>query len=480
MKKTNKLPMETILVATGDQALPTGVFTTSGTAVNLASGQIGILSWDKNSAVKAVGAYLASGDDSNEVQAIKIVQGTPVSGNTQLADVWEVGDKTHVESGIIRKGNISSVMVKKAAIPVFGGFAATSFTTPVNDGEYQVFLKLDSVRYDREYSTMNDNIVVATAPIVNFTTAGIAQPLDYVLTNIAVSLNSRSKAVATQTRKGNKSFVVFGVKVAGGSGQVIGTITPTTNITFQTSNGTAQILKSSSELCQTLARLVKDNTQLLATSTIENVDITTAGAAAKIDALIVIGLPHETAAYYDNVEQIQVKPTLNFAKSFLTGVDPTLTPCYPNEGTGQGRKWSLLNAKRPLLQVHTMQNMPHGDWFSEGKSYINESNLYTSYIIDYFDTESVLNANVVSPKKTTILFRCEVPSSFTTTVNNIIARGTTDIPTVTSSDAGTGTASATAVAAIEAVLTAWLEHARTTGTNFQVGGDAVAGSTYLS
>ena len=110
MKKTNKLPMETILVATGDQALPTGTFTTTGTAVNLASGQIGILSWDKNSAVKALGTYIASGDDSNDVQAIKLVQGTPMSATTQLADVWEVGDKTHVESGIIRKGNITSVM----------------------------------------------------------------------------------------------------------------------------------------------------------------------------------------------------------------------------------------------------------------------------------------------------------------------------------------------------------------------------------
>ena len=56
----------------------------------------------------------------------------------------------------------------------------------------------------------------------------------------------------------------------------------------------------------------------------------------------------------------------------------------------------------------------------------------------------------------------------------------TPVPTVTSNDAGTGTASAVTVAAIEAVLSAWLEHARTTGTNFTVTGDAVAGGTYLS
>ena len=480
LKTTTKLPMEVILVATGDQALPTGAFATTGTTVNIASGQLGVLSWDKNSSVRALGNYIVTGDDSAEVQAIKIVQGTPASANTQLADVWEIGDKTHLESGIIRKNNITSVTVKKAVIPVFGGQVASAFPTPVNDGKYTAYLKLDSARYDREYSTMNDNVVYAASPIVNYTTAGITNPLDYVLTNIMVDFNSQSKAVTSNTRRGTKSFVVLGVKFAGGSGQVIGTITPTTNITFQTVSGVAQVLKSSQELCQTLARLTKDNAALLATSTIENVDLSTAGAAAKIDGLIVIGLPHELAAEYDNVAAIQVKPSLNFGANFISGVDPTITTCHPVEGAGQGRKWALLNTLRPALQTYTMQNQPQGDFFSEGKSYINSSNLYTSYIINYFDTEPALGFTNPCPKKVSLLFRCEVPSSFTTTVNAIIARGTTDIPTVTSTDAGSGTASAVTVAAIEAVLSAWLEHARTTGTNFSVGGDAVAGGTYLS
>jgi len=56
----------------------------------------------------------------------------------------------------------------------------------------------------------------------------------------------------------------------------------------------------------------------------------------------------------------------------------------------------------------------------------------------------------------------------------------TPVPVSTSNDAGTGTASAVTVASVEAILSAWLEHARTTGTNFQVLGDAVAGGTYLS
>ena len=482
-KKTNKLPMEKILVFTGDQALPTGNFTTSGTALNLASGQAGILSFDPNSTVRPLGQYIVSGDDSNEVQAIKIVQGTPASSNTLTADVWEVGNKSHVETGVIRKGNIRSVAVKKWTPAVYGGAAITAFTTPVNDGEYSAYLKLDSVRYDKSYSTMNDNVIQSSAPVVNFTTAGIAQPLDYVLSNLLYNFNSRSVAVAKNGVKGIQSFVVFGVKAAGGSGQAIGTITPATNITFQTINGVAQVMKSSVELCSTLARLVQDNTQLVAASTIENVDLSTAGTTAKIDALIVIGLPQDPAAIYDNVAEQQVKVLPNFAKSFISGVDPVVTLCNPVEAFNTGRKLKIQESWRALVPVHTMQVQPRGDWFSEGISYVDATKNYTSYAIEYFDTEETLTTSEVDPKLAILLFRSEIPSSFTVTVNNIITRiaaSNPPIPTVTSTDAGTGTASAVTVAAIEAVLTAWLEHVRTTGNQFRVLGDATPGGTYLS
>jgi len=481
-KKTNKLPMEQVLVFTGDQALPTGNFTTAGTALNLASGQPAVLSFDPNSVVRPLGQYLQTGDDSNEVQAIKVVQGTPASANTLTADIWEVGDKSHIETGIIRKNNIYSVAVKKYVPAVYGGAAVTAFTAPVADGEYSMYLKLDSVRYDQSYSTMNDNVIQSSAPVFTTATAP-TNPLDYVLTNILYNFNSRSVAVAKNGVKGIQSFVVLGVKAAGGSGQVIGTITPATNITFQTINGVAQVLKSSVELCSTLARLVQDNVQLTATSTIENVDLSTAGAAAKIDALIFIGLPQAPAAIFDNVEAQQVKVTPNPAKGFIAGVDPVVTIANPVEETGSGRKWKINEDWRARTQKHTMQVQPHGDWFSEGKSYIDATKNYTSYIIDYFDTEETLTNREVDPKKAVLLFRSEIPSSFTVNVNNIITRiaaSNTPVPTVTSNDAGTGTASAVTVAAIEAVLSAWLEHARTTGTNFTVTGDAVAGGTYLS
>lgn len=479
IKKTNKLPMQVILVSKGDQALPTGTFTTNSTSVNLADGQIGVMSFDKNSAVKTVGQYLASGDTSAEVAAIKVVQGTALSANTQLVNLFEVGDPTHVESGVINRSNIRSVMVKKPSYGVLGAQSATTFATPVNDAEYSAYIKLDSVRYDREYSTRNDVTIHAAVPRVNFTTAGIAQPLDYVLSKLMAEFNSQSKAVATNSNKGNKNFVVLGLKVAGGSGVALSTITPSTDITFQTINGQAQVLKSSSELCQTLARLI-DDSALVNASTIENVDASTAGATAKIDALIVIGLPHQQAAYFDNMAELMVKPSFNFAGGFIAGADPVVVNCHPVEGFGHGWKWKLQEAQRPLVDKHTKQVQPKNDWFYEGVSYINKDHFYTSEIINYFDVEQTLTGTVVSPKELILLFRAEVPSTFTIDVANIVARTDNAIPFVTSDGAGTGTASANIVAGVEGVLNAWIEDARVNGTDITIGGDAVPGGTYLS
>lgn len=482
MKKTNKLPMIQILTATGDQALPTGNFSTATTALNLANGQLGVMSFDANSSVRALGTYLQAGDDSAEVQAIKIVQGTPASSNTQLADIWEVGDQSHLESATIRRNMVRSVYVKKAKFATLGAQAITAFPTPVDNGVYNAYLELNSVRMEKTYGLANSNSLFSSAPVVaDFTT--ITADTDYVLQHIVANFNSQSKAVTSGTRQGNQPFVVFGVNLAGGAGQALGTITPATQITFQTIGGVNQILSSSVELCQALGNLVNGST-LTAASTIEVVDITTAGAAAKVDSLIVVGLPETLAAYYDNVEQQMVKPQINMGGSFITGVDPVVVTCHAEEGTGHTRKWKLWSDARYQLNVHTKQNQPKDDWFSEGVSYIDLAKaFYSSYIIEFYDTESTLTFDVQSPKKTVLLFRCEPDVAFTVNVANIATRlgaSSTPIPFLTSTDAGAGIASAVTVPAIEALLTVWLEHARTTGTNFAVGGDAVAGGTYLS
>ncbi len=568
LKRTNKLPVEdTIIVASGDQALPTGSLVTTGTNLNLANGQVGVLSYDANSTVKPLGRYLASGDDSKEVTAIKVVQGTPKSAATQTVSLWEEGDKALVESGIIRRNQVTGVSVKKASFGQWSGVALTNFPTPANDVDYGLYVNTDSTRIDTAYP-QNDNTVYAELGAINFTTNGITQPKDYTLQKIASQLNSRSKLVARNGNgvRGNKDYVVFGVRAAGGTptaptvptvtltggvvtaisggtggsgysvppvvatsggspttaativaqidaagtitgytivnggagygttptitltgggGQALGTITPTTNINFELRNGVYQTIQLGEAGVTALAQLVNANANLTTTSTIEVINSQFAGGFAKIDSLIVLGVPHTPTAVYDDVNNLFVTVKVEVGPGFTAGaIDPTKTICPAVEPVNSGRVWLNEWRWRPGMFVHTMQVQPMGDFFAEGVNYINVNKLYTNYTITYQDTEQTLTGTEQNPKRLTILLPCEKSSAFTVTVANIDTRltaGSTPIPMVTSNDAGTGTASANTVAGLEAVLSAWLEDNRATGANaFPVTGDAVAGGVYLS
>ena len=488
IKRSNKTQANTghlILVSEGDQALPTGALATATTALNLANRQLGVLSYDANSSVRPLGQFLVSGDDSAEVQAIRVVMGTPKSAATQTVSLWEDGDLAYQQSDTIKRGQILSVSVKKPTYGKLGGQVLSSVPVPANDLLYGLYLTLSSTRTDKAYGINND-VTYASAPIKNFTTASIAQPKDYVLQYLANQLNSESKVVLRNgfNGKGAKDFVVFGVKIAGGSGQALGTITPTTSITFDVRNGVNQVMQLGNAGVVALADLVNADANLTATSTIEVLNVLTAGTAATIDALIILGLEHDLASAYDDQAQRMVSPSINLTDNWRAGAtQPVVTTANAEESVNTGRLWFNEWRNRPGLMVHTRQIQPMGDWFNEGKSYINEAKLYTSYIVDYWDNEQTLTHNQVGQKRLVLLFPAEKLAAFTTNVSNVVTRiaaGNSPITIVTSNDAGTGTASANVVAGVEAVLSAWLEHSRTTAGSFTVTGDAVAGGVYLS
>ncbi len=483
-KRTNKVSLEdTVLVARGDQALPTGSLVTTTTAFNLANGQVGVMSYDPNSTVKPLGQYLVAGDDSAEVQAIKVVCGTPKSGATQTVSLWEDGDLAKQESGIIRRGQIDFVSVKKASFGKYGAQSVSNFPQPADNGEYGIYLTLDSARTDKAYG-MNNDTYTAYAPVTDFTAQGITNKRSFVLENLVGTLNANSRAVVKNGIKGKKDFVVFGVKVAGGSGVVIGTLTPTTDIPFERVNNVDQVIRLNEAGLSALADVVVKDAAITATSTIEKVNLSSLGTSDLIDAIIIVGLEHELTAVYDDQPQVMVSPRVSLTDSwYLTATDPIIYTVNADEAINAGRLWYNDWRLRSGLNVHTRQNRPMGDFFAEGLSYIDTNKRYTSYIVKYYDTESTLVSTEDSPKRLVILLPSEKLSTFVVNVNNIITRinaSQTPIPFVTSNDAGTGTASANTVAGLEAVLSAWLEHSRTTAGSFTVTGDAVAGGVYLS
>lgn len=562
-KRTNKLSIPVIEVAKGDQALATGTLVGTGSALNIAPYQLGVLSWDFNG-TKPLGTFIASTDDATEVNAIKILMGTPASSATQNADIWEVGDKAYVESGIIRATKIRSVSVAKARFPKWGGTAVTNFPAPVNDTEYKAYVRLLSVRNDRDYGN-NDEVLSVVVPATDFTALSTVSPKDYVLKTLVHKINGYSRlitGVGYQT-KGTKNVLALAVRTSGftaaagtavltaqaltsitnstagtgyevaptvtitggggtgatatatinaagaitgytvtnaGSGYTsvptvvlsgggvttIGTIVEGTVIHVQTVNGVQSNVTADIAMVRALAELVNSNADLTGTSVILGFDPALAGSSADADAVIVLGLPSPTAAYFDNIEQVQTSAELSLGGGFQTAaLKPTTTKMWADEGTGQGAKWAINSADRYLLTVHTMQNSPFGEVFGAGKDYIDTSKLYTSYSIDFYDTENPLGGlEIQSPKNVTLLFPCEKLSSFTASVNNIVTRlaaGSTPITMTTSNDAGTGTASAVTVASVNAILGQWLESARI-NYGFENGlfGEAVVGGSYLS
>lgn len=482
IKKTNKTATtDVILVATGDKVLPTGALVTTSTAFNLLDGQVGVLSYDSNSTVRPLGNFLVSGDDSSEVAAIKLVQGTPKSNQTQTVSLWEDGDKAKVESCIIRKNHILSVAVKKADFGQWGATSVSGFTTPQDDLVYGAYFNLDSPRIDREYR-MNDKTQYASSKSQDYSVVGIAQPLDYVLQDIAYQFNAQSRLVyhSGQTLRGTREQVVLGVKIAGGAGQALGTITPSTVVNFELRNGVNQTIVFGRDGVAALADLMQKDANLVATSTIEVLDFKTAGTTAKVDALIFLGLPAIPSPAFDDIHQLQTAVDIQLSPTFGTYLK---TDVSAKESVNSGRSWLINWRNRPGTMVHTMQMLPQGDYFLEGKHYINDAKSYTSYAIEFVDVDPTIYGGHTGQKRATMLLPCEVLSSFVANVTNVAARlaaNNSAYPMVTSNDAGTGTASANTVAGLEGVLTAWLEHARTTGTGFTVTGDAIAGGVYLS
>ena len=482
-KKTNKLSMDDIFVVKGDRVVPTGAFIPANTTVNLQDGQLGVLAWDFDSTTTALGDFKLATDDSNEVQAIKLVVGTPKSQSTHTVSLFEDGDLAFQQSGVIHKSNIRSVAVKGAAYPTCGAQLFEFAFTPEDNTEYLAYLRLTSVRNDKYYGD-NDEVIHALVPAVaDASTINDSYVIDY----LAYELNLNSKAFSVTNSLGNKSgnrnFVVFAVQQGGGSGLGIGNIVPGTVIPFVTVNGTQSTIVATEEMVQAFAKFIDNSDSSLATtSTIELIDPSNFGVNLP-DTLIVMGLPHTRAVAYDDIEQVMVQPELQLASGFRTadtiGGVFKATDVYAKEGTGQGWKWLIEWRHRMGLTVHTAQIQPRGDYFIEGKNYINPDYFYTSYIIEYYDTEETLTNTEVSPKKVVLLFRAEPDAAEAKTVSNVSTNDSL-IVFVTSDDSGTGTASSLTVTYVNNILDAWLEHARANGNPFRVLGDASPGGAYLS
>jgi hypothetical protein len=382
------MPVVRVLVADcdssgNDQPFPQAGTLAGDTGYNVSDKQVGMVSRDF-AGTEPYGDFVATANDTVAAQdAIEVVQGTPVSSDYTKHDEWEVNDKALVKSGVLKNGQVRSVKIASPRPGRASAATLTNIAAPANDSEYRVYVTTRSTRNDRDYGD-NDEVVD-----LSYETDGTA--------TLAELVNSFVEQGVGFSRygKGNKDFVVLGIDIDGaGAGTAIGGLASGDSVTYATVDGRAYSLPIDESIVYALATAIEDQADLstasplTATSEIVNV---TPGTTTNADAIVVIGLAHELAAYDDDIPETQPRVFLTPADKFTEDATLENHLVMPIEPINSGRMLSIWNANRNQLNVHTSQIHPFGEKFSEGFNYIDKDVWYTTYIVDHFGVEQVLS-----------------------------------------------------------------------------------------
>lgn len=288
MKRTNEKYREVFLVATGNQAmLKTGNISGSGSATNIASGQLGVIAATNEQAHLNAGDLLTStnspsggANTAQHVPAIYICQGTPSSADTSQNVGWFYEDPNFVKSSIIRANTVRSFTGQVYALPVLSStlFSGWSASNVESIKDYTVHTEFRSRRNDRDFGQNVENIPI-TIQTPDLTTLAPDDKLDYLITELVYRMNQQSKLWYDATSRGTRNFVTLAINSAGGNGTVIADIGLGDSVPFAVNaNDTTLSLTVDRPMLNTLAELL-DNTvgTLDSSSTIEVVDLDTSG-----------------------------------------------------------------------------------------------------------------------------------------------------------------------------------------------------------
>jgi len=465
LKRSNRsqAPMETFLVGSGNQAIVvSGDMVTAGTALNIADGQIGILSADINGTVKP-GKFIPAGTTAANVKAIEIVQGTPLSADTTQVDAFGVSHRAIVRSGALVKDKIRSVSTIKFELPRYDIWYISGVSGITASTKYYANITLEGERIDTTHG-MNREVIreVVQTPATLPTDA-----VDFVLQNLGLSINRLSKFANPQAGfAGNKPIIAFGVKSSGGSGTAIGTLTKNTaafNFAKYTVAGAAQQCTYKTDMV-VINSLKSAITAVggLATATIENLGNVAPGSAATIDGLLVVAFRENVIAAFDDVKELSIRADVTFGSELGT-VQPAYSNanvCKPSEGQGTGRQVMLAYNDRAAQQIFTLQNWPVGGKpYIVPKNYLSELSNYTVTVIEYYDQDNTISGEHEFVKTAVICLPAGISSD--------------------TADAATGytytTTASTTVSTLNSTLSAWM--AGSAGVEYL--GSAASGTIFV-
>lgn len=426
-KRSNRQKVVTYLVASGNQAVaPANPLFGTSTAMNIANGQIGILT-ETNALLTPASAVPATTE-------IRLVQGTPASSNILTADnVFHAGHRTHVDSAPIQASRVRSV-AKQLPTPGTRSSELVRVATVDSFANYGFHIRVNSRRNDRDFGFNND-VTYRSFETPDYTANSFTSNVDHMLQNLLFRVNMSSKLVS-----GTSNFIALAIDVApatAGNGVDLGTIAPGDVIPVVAYNGTTYNLVADLTLINTLAEAIS-NTALTNASEIMLIDPSTAGAGSA-DAFLVIGLDSDLAVAYDDIEQVRNRVEVITADSFvLDGVESVIAT-HAEEEKGQGRKLWIDYMERARMSLGTPQILPMNEFFVEPKYYFDKDAWYTTVVIDYYDyTNELMTA---TPHEKSIVV-C-LPSTVTATN---VAGGVTATITASTTRTNLNTALATFLA----------------------------------
>lgn len=423
---SQQIPVESFLVATGNQAvLATGNINGTGNTLNIYNGMLGAVSHDPNG-TRLPGAMLQAGDTFQDVTRLKVVQGTPNSANIQNVHPMGIGHKSLVESAFIDAKEVQTVSCTKFAPATNGAVLIQGVGNSAVNTLYTLHFDLEGQRLDL---VEGDNWMHQLYTVPAFSTAP-TNAQDFILQNIGLQ-----SLTNTVNGRGTAPFIMFGLKLAGGSGTAFSAIAAGTTVNYATQGGVTYSYTFNTEDIASL-QAATANTDIVAATTIEVLGNVTPGSAATVDALLIMTLPDPLTEASDYVYQRRYAIKNVGLNGGLTYTVTKASSAF--EGFGYGRQCALEFNKRARRQAYSNQNefttmMP----FVQAPSYIDESLNYSTTTITWESLFPSVNDDTTHTKKLHILLPCAI-SNPTAAASGTYTVATTASTTVTGLNNGIG------------------------------------------
>lgn len=399
--RTNQPKVDTFIVASGNQAFPTGgdpLVPATGNAMGVANGQIAVVDAD-------TGLFLTAGDTAADSPRIKIVQGTPNSADISGLDGNSAAysDKPYVSSYVIDSNFAITATAKAQSVQTRSAFllgdtaANAGSITPLDLTQYKMNLTFDGRRQNKAYSSHGFDSTIAYYTTPDYTTLGTTNSLDHLVKNVAYQLNINSAAVDHIPVKygARKPFIAFAVRVdtvAAGAGTALSALAAGTPFNFMVRNGQTLTYTPDAAFIATITEAIA-NSALAAGSTIEVIDLSDAGATAnRAEAILLVALDESGRAVVEDREPTtRVRLRVGVANQFNGTSVSLVEASFPNEDEGTGRYWNLeykLNAKH---NVWSQEWVGLSNQLIVPPNYIDETQEYNAFIIEHHNVKPEVN-----------------------------------------------------------------------------------------